>query len=262
MQINTILLLTACVNPGGMSYTQLNNPDKRRQQYENALNWYLTNTTLPILFVENSGTEIEIGDSLFANSNRLEMLTFNGNDYDKTLGKGYGEAKILQYAFEHSQMLKNKDAASLIIKMTGRFVCKNIEAISKRYQNLQTIYANIDKDDWGGNVAISNIVIAPALFWTDYFLLSKEKLNDSKRYHFEHLLYDSICAWKSKGYKHREFWMLPEMEGFSGTTGSKTYSSNKRNIYGKIMYILHKLGYRGYLNPFYKGNPTFVINGK
>ena len=33
----TILFLTACVNPKGMTYTKLSNPEIRLQQYKDAL---------------------------------------------------------------------------------------------------------------------------------------------------------------------------------------------------------------------------------
>lgn len=42
----TILFLTACVNPKGMTYTKLSNPEIRLQQYKDALDWYLENTTM------------------------------------------------------------------------------------------------------------------------------------------------------------------------------------------------------------------------
>ena len=46
-----ILFLTACVNPKGMAYTKLSNPEIRLQQYKDALNWYLENTDMKILLV-------------------------------------------------------------------------------------------------------------------------------------------------------------------------------------------------------------------
>ena len=42
--MNQILFLTACVNPKGMAYTKLSNPEIRLQQYKDALDWYLENT--------------------------------------------------------------------------------------------------------------------------------------------------------------------------------------------------------------------------
>ena len=39
-----VLLMTACINPQGMSKTVLQNKEERLTQYKTALNWYLRNT--------------------------------------------------------------------------------------------------------------------------------------------------------------------------------------------------------------------------
>ena len=53
-----VILLTACVNPNGMSKTVLQDVELRRKQYVNALNFYLQETSLPICFVENTGFDM------------------------------------------------------------------------------------------------------------------------------------------------------------------------------------------------------------
>lgn len=165
----------------------------------------------------------------------------------------------MEYGFSHSNIINNAVATDFIVKVTGRLLCSNIEIMCEHCHKLDTVYANIAKDDWGGNISNSQFVIAPLSFWKDYFFPKREKIDDSTRYHFEHLLYDSISNWKKKGKHHREFWVLPEINGVSGTTGQKIKSSSHRDIKGIIMYFLHRLGYRGYLNPFYKGEVNYEI---
>lgn len=254
-----IIFLTGCIDPKGMSYTALNNPNVRRRQYVEAITWYLQSTDFPILFVENSGTDISTEFTPYIENGRLEVITYDGNNYDRSLGKGYGEAQIMKYGFGHSRFLQQDD--TLVIKITGRFICKNINEIVRKYHSKNTVYANISKDDWGGNIASSGFVIAPYRFWNEYFLPRREELNDSKRFHFEHLLYESVCKCTKDGMRHREFWKIPQMEGVSGTSGQLSISSNKRDFKSKLLFFLHRLAYRGYLNPFYKGDPGFVING-
>ena len=48
-----ILLLTGCINPAGMSYTTLINPEERKKQYVDAIHFYLSKTNYPIVFSEN-----------------------------------------------------------------------------------------------------------------------------------------------------------------------------------------------------------------
>ena len=52
--MDQILFLTACVNPKGMAYPKLSNPEIRLLQYKDALDWYLENTSMKI----GSGAEV------------------------------------------------------------------------------------------------------------------------------------------------------------------------------------------------------------
>lgn len=141
-------------------------------------------------------------------------------------------------------------------------LCSNIEIICEHCHKLDTVYANIAKDDWGGNISNSQFVIAPLSFWKDYFFPKREKIDDSTRYHFEHLLYDSICNWKKMGNHHREFWVLPKINGVSGTTGNQisVEISGSQLLRYRIMFVLRQyFGYRGYDNPFYHGQPKKTL---
>ena len=200
-----ILLLTACVNPNGMSYTALVDVDVRKKQYEDALRWYLEETKLRVVFVENTGYDMSDEFIDYIHNGRLEMLTFLGNDYDRSLGKGYGEALILDSGFQNSRFFLESGPDVLIVKVTERLFCRNINDIIKKYNSANTVYSNIGKDVWGGDIAGSNFIIAPQNFLVDYFLPRRNELNDSKHCYFECLLHNAISKWKSNGYKHREF---------------------------------------------------------
>lgn len=237
----------------GMSHTKLSNPTIRQQQYVDAIRWYLYNTSFPILFVENSCHDFSREFTTFINSNRLEFITYDGNQYNRELGKGYGEACIIEYGLRHSRMICGSKEQCSIIKVTGRYTCKNIMELSKKCSRKDTVYANIAKDIYNGsNIAISNIFIAPLTFLTDFFLVGKGRLNDSKGYIFENLLYDSITRWKSSGCRFREFWALPLISGVSGTYSYDILEPSLLSRFKhKVMYLLHRFfGYSGYINPF------------
>lgn len=255
--MNPILFLTACVNPKGMAYTKLNNSEIRLQQYKTALDWYLTNTDFQILLVENSNWNFSVDYKGYIDSGRLEFLTFDGNNYERSRGKGYGEAIIMEYGLCHSMLIQNMDDSGLLVKVTGRLLCDNVNAIVMANHRPSTVYANIAKDDWGGNICSSQFIVAPIVFWRDYFLSQREKLNDAACYHFEHLLYDSVELWRMNGGRFREFLTPPIVKGVSGTSGTTftTAMSRKQLFIYRIMYFLHRLGYRGYINPFYHGLP-------
>lgn len=120
------IILTACVNPNGMSQTVLQDSTIRKSQYLTAIRWYLLNTTIPIVVVENTGYDFSYDFKDFSDSARIEFLSFKGNDYDKSKGKGFGEGLILKYAFDNSRLLSNCDA---FIKITGRFIVSNVNRI-------------------------------------------------------------------------------------------------------------------------------------
>ena len=252
-----ILFLTACVNPKGMAYTKLSNPEIRLQQYKDALNWYLENTDMKILLVENSGYDFSDSYKKQIDEGRMEMLCYDGNDYDRSRGKGYGEAEIMEYGIAHSHLVE-QNSEMQIIKITGRLILRNINELSQSCNKANTVYANISKDDWNGNIATSQVVMAPKDFYCHYFLTRREEINDSQCRHFEHVLYDGIVEWKKAGGRHRMFWTPPKLEGMSGTHGTKICStiSGVQLLRYHIMYILRQyFGYRGYENPFYHGQP-------
>ena len=101
---DVVLLLTACINPNGMLYTTIQDTELRKKHYIESLFFYLTKTQYKIVFVENSNTDISSLYQKEISEGRLECITFDGNNYDRSLGKGYGEALILDYACMHSKL--------------------------------------------------------------------------------------------------------------------------------------------------------------
>lgn len=211
-----VILLTACVNPNGMALTALQDTDERLKQYEDALKWYLDNTDLPVLFVENTECDLSLKYQSLIEEGRLEMLTFRGNDYPRELGKGFGEAKILEYALKHSKLLDNADS---VIKITGRLICSNVNTIIRKCKRPDTVMGLVIKDRWGRMQIKSQVVVLPVKFILNYFLPSSNKLNDGEKYWFEHLLWDASEKWQKDGYRFKEFVYLPKIKGQSGSMG-------------------------------------------
>lgn len=224
-----VILLTACINPNGMAFTALQDCEERKRQYKDALSFYLRKTRAKIVFVDNSGYDIGelIGEyNNYISEKRLEMFSFFGNDYDKNLGKGYGEALIIEYALNQSLLLKNAD---IIIKITGRLICSNINLIMRFCMIKQKVTANLVYDQWNNLECLSHIFAAPYNFYTEYFLVDKNKLNDSKNYWFEHLLLYSVKKWKSDGMKYGEFPLPPIIKGQRGSVGVN-YKTSLREL--------------------------------
>lgn len=211
-----VILLTGSINPKGMIYTAITDTEIRKQQYIKAIRFYLQHTSVPIVFCENTLSSIEkeeIGISV--DDSRIEILTFDGNNFDKSLGKGYGECEIISYAISHSRMMGEAD---YIIKITGRIIINNIGSFINEHRQLpsgaiQTLTPTKNK------FIESRLIISSPAFFSKYFIPKKNLLNDSKQYYFEHLLYDTIL--NQDEYLFVPFMVFPDYEGQSGTLGGK-----------------------------------------
>ena len=216
-----ILLLTGCINPNGMAMTALSNQEERKKQYIEAINYYLENTSYPIVFSENSGTDISNLFKKEINSGRIEYLTFPGNQ-NKEKGKGYGECEIIQYALSNSKIILSSQDKR-IAKITGRLIIRNINSITWIHNILfprKTVFCAINSDL---SFPDSRFIIAPDCFYHT-FLKSKEIINDSQGYYFEHALCDTIK--REKRFPYSPFLLMPQIEGVSGSSG-KIYQKEK-----------------------------------
>lgn len=230
---DAVIFLTACINPKGMGKTALQNPQERLKQYLAGIEFYLKSFSGKILVVENTYTDIRNEIAQIDKHNRVEYLTFSGNDYDKSLGKGYGEALILKYAFEHSMCLRN---AKLVIKISGRHLIRNFRIILRCLDIFRR-----DKFDISSQInhkkrfVKSDMFIASPAFFISYFLPISDKINDEKGYYFEHALYDAIMSGIQNGMKFIRFPFLLFQGGLSGTNGKAfprpSYKSQIRTFF-------------------------------
>ena len=228
-----VLFLTGCVNPNGMAFTILNDVEERKHQYVNAIQWYLSNTDFDIVFAENTNADLSLFFKSCENHHRLECLTFNGNDYDKRLGKGYGEAKILEYALANSLKLKDAD---LIVKITGRLIIMNVNVLLKECDKAGSLYV---KGSSSKNKLYQSFFFAAPPSFYQLFCQNAGRLNDSIGYYFEHLMYDMGVEWKKRGGKIKEFFHPIKTNGVSGSTGKKYPSGIVYNIKSYIRYFLN-----------------------
>lgn len=238
--MNITIFLTGCVNPNGMVFTKLQNQEVRLHQYETAIKWYIMNTDYNVVFVDNSQFDLSylIKD---LNTQRLEVLWFDGNNFEKTLGKGFGEGKIIEYALSHSKFLRED---SYIIKITGRLILKNINSICKQYESNNK--NNVILCDFNRNlsVAFSRVFIAPYLFYKNYLTNEVKNCNDSKHFEFEHALANAI----KKSIVTKSCTVMPFscpyiLQGISGTDG--TIIKNKNALTILMKKILFTIGVWG-----------------
>lgn len=241
-----IILLTGCIEPKGMLQTALNDREVRKEQYINALNFYLHKTSHSIVFVDNSNSDISYLFKTYTQSGRLEYLSFNGNTR-KDRGKGYGECEIIQFALDHSKtIITSKDKR--IVKVTGRLIVKNINLIISLHSiilNHNTIFFSINSDL---SFPDSRLIIAPTSFYS-LFLNSKEDIDDSKGYYFEHALIDTFKKYRYISYS--PFYVMPQIEGMSGSTG-EIYKNGPITLSFCLRYVKYAIRQRRLFNERFK----------
>ena len=228
---NACILLTACVNPCGMSHTVLQDSDARAEQYKQALDFYIKETTLPLIFCENTMYDMGMGYEQYVDSGRLELLAFEGNNYDKKRGKGYGEAVIMKYAVDHSVLIRN---SKYVIKITGRLIVPDIKRIAS---SPLLCLSNLYRSNIKQNFISTYLFIARPLVLQKFVNKYQELIwedsptNDLIEHHwFRALTQDS----ELNNTIFIPFFSIPKVVGVSGTTG-ELYSMNDRLI-GNMVY--------------------------
>lgn len=234
---NMVLLLTGCINPNGMAHTVLQDPDIRKRQYISAIRYYLENTKIPIVFIENTNTDIS-GEFFTADySRRIEFITFNGNNFDKSKGKGYGEALMIEYALTHSKFINDN---TYIVKITGRLIIENLEELIQEMKSSECVYASLVRGKYGMERK-SYFFGAPKSFLSDYFLFSKEKIDENEGTYFENHLFNESLEWVHDGGKAKEFKLPILVNGISGSNGKKYPTEHYPYLKAWLRYYLHKL---------------------
>jgi hypothetical protein len=206
------ILLTGTVRPNEMAFTKLLDPALRRAQYVASLNDWLNRTSLPIVFVENSGVDIS-SDIDNEHVNRIEFLTFSGNDYRSDLGKGYGEMNCLQYAAENSLVLKK---CGFVFKVTGRLKMLNFDKFLDYCLRKDNLFVFLDLRD-SLRFADSRFFGFHPEFLNRYLLQYRSEVNDSSGRFFEHVLAKATLIAVSDGKRFEQLPYYPRLAGVSGT---------------------------------------------
>ena len=235
--MEVILLLTGCIKPNVQDRIVWSNPEVRKQQYIDAINWYLENTPYKLIFAENSGTDISSNFRIY--ENRTEFLTYESMPTVPDRSRSYKEMEILEYVKEHSEFLK---LGWVIVKIMGRLQLFNIikltdYIVSKTKLSTNgfvSAYKNINRPDSD----------CKYIWFSSNFLpiLIAQKEHIYADYPFEWATGDAIREAKSKGF-HFIYPFQPSREHGSGSNGG-IYDKTDKEF--KSMLIKHKIKKLGF----------------
>ncbi|MCF8271891.1 hypothetical protein [Chlorobium sp.] len=234
-----IIFMTGCIDPRGMGLTVLSDKEERRKQYLDAIRFYLSASGVPVLFVENSGTDISENFKHEIAAGKLEIVTFSGNDYDKAKGKGYGEMLIVEEAIRASKLFGN---AEFIFKVSGRYKVLNVRsyiAFQHAHNDDIDIMVNLQP---GLSLADSRFFGARPFLYIDYLVKYRESIDDRKFVYFETILANAVHQAIVNGHRYSGLHHYPRHSAQSGTSGDKYNDDWSRWILKEtLLKMMHRL---------------------
>ncbi len=213
--INAILCMTGTIRPNTDRVSRTDALE-RLADYKKCIRFYLDQTNLPIYFLENSDYDLseDVDFKEFQSLNRFHLLRFEPHP-DSEKGKGFQEFYTLdRFVGKHLE-------ADVLIKVTGRYVVKNIANLIPQL----TAPLNIDLHR-KMKVAITGFFAVEKSVYLNHFYQKYTQANDAEGRFIEHVLYDEIMHSDLKSMTR----LLPENPqyiGFSGSYGG----SLERNKY-------------------------------
>jgi len=212
------LLLTATVDVRGVEMLARTDPDDRYRDYCWALErWANCPGFAALVLVENSGYDIsgfrDVVDGSLLRPEAVEFLSFDGQDFPRHLGKGYGETINLEYVMANSQLLAADDY--MLVRSNGRNVIQNIGAFLEVLDGQVDVLCDLQQSlTW----ADGRVLAGTISFFRDYVCRFGREVDDSRGYNFEHALARAIHAAMADGLRWSPFPEPPLIQGYSGTS--------------------------------------------
>jgi len=234
-----VMLLTATVDAKNTPFVTRNDPKVRLEDYKEALKLWLSNPHTPsIVFAENSGYDLTEIRNIYNTRNRhnitVEFISFDDNGYDRTLGKGYGELRIIARALRDCRIIRPN---TKLIKVTGRLYIPNIHSL------VQGIRKSPDVDifcDFRCNLtwADSRVFCASRRFFDNFMISMQQEINDTTGMTYEHVLGRAAHRCLAEGLRWAMMPCSPIFFGASGTSNKayphSRFSMVKREMFRRI----------------------------
>ncbi len=228
---NSVLLLTGTINSSGIEFMKRNDTQTRLTDYKKSITKWIRSYDGKIVFVENSNfPRNELGNEI-CNHKNLEYLSYDGQDFSRNKGKGFGEINSFEYAFLNSKFLKE---AENIVKCNGRYFFRNFHKI---LQFEEDVVGNFRKDL---DFMDSRVFGFKPDFFKNFFIKYKNLIDDSKGIYFEHALAIATHELLSTGGKWKSIDFPLIIEGYSGT-GNFKYDTPLSNFKIYLKFYIKKL---------------------
>ena len=209
------ICMTATITPNTVLITATD-VNERLTDYKKCIRFYLDQTNLPIYFLENSNYDLsEDSDfKIFQQIERFHLLRFEPHP-DSEKGKGFQEFYTLD------SFVKNHLRESVLIKVTGRYIVKNVAELIAQIRSPLVIDLHRKM-----KVAITGFFVVDKETYETHFYEKYKLADDSLGKFIEHVLYDEIMSSSLKSITR----LLPQNPQYRGVSGSYG-GSLERNKY-------------------------------
>jgi hypothetical protein len=221
-----VVLLTACIDPGNIHSLARRDPAARLHDYQDALKFWLSLSRLRnIVFCDNSGVDLSAIQKTVRENNPdhkgVEVLSFYGQPVHPEFGKGYGEMRIIGHVLEHSRFIRD---AEMVMKVTGRFVVKNAEAIAEaiRHADKVDVFCDLRRNL---STADSRVFCGTPHFLKNYFMPLQEIMNESAGICLEDVLARAVHRAMADGLRWSMLPYAHDLRGIAATADMKIPSS-------------------------------------
>lgn len=237
MAIDFCVLLTCTIDVRGIAFMQRSNIEERLNDYTHAFRHWLNNDNVKnIVFIENSGHDLRSFQEMAHNfpEKKVELISFDGQDFDRNLGKGYGEMLALKKALHESEILR---VTKRFIKVNGRYHVPQIRQVANVWQDAPDVISDFSKNlTWS-----DSRIFGGTREFLDLFLLPELiKVDDSAGTYFEHALARATHIAIAKGLRWALCPPVPII-GVSGTENKPYKRSKSKEILKFELYKIKKL---------------------
>ena len=142
---NNTIVLTSTIDSNRCSFVQRTDIEVRKKDHLDTLSKFLTHPEFRFVVIENSNYDLGCYREMFANElHRIELISYDGNNYNRGLGKGYGELDMLLYVIRNSEYLKED---THFTKISGRYYMTKISEVLKDRNQYDYVYYDAQNPD-------------------------------------------------------------------------------------------------------------------
>ena len=171
------------------------------------------------------------------------MIAWNGQGFDRRLGKGYGEMQTLNTAID--RLAADWSDNDWVVKCNGRYRVPSAPVFCRHLKSLNkvSLVADMTRNlTW----CDSRFFAARLNCWRSHILPRGGGVDDSARMYFEHVLARSAHALMAEGGQFDLLPYMPSIHGVSGSMGHNYFSPRSffRHKLKALLYPLKRAAFR------------------